>query len=507
MLLRNIAKLSNFRAIVVPYKLADIGEGITECEIIQWYVKVGDKVSQFDKICEVQSDKATVEITSRYDGIIKDLLYAENDIALVGTPLLNIDLDNEADAPSELQDVAAPSPLVDEAQKQQHNDQTRQSSDNTITKINDLHTKIENQTTHQNQADSKLQEHQQNSSQILINHDRSLIHSTPAVRFFAKEKGIDLGYVKGTGKNGRITKDDILAYAVNPTLQTSSPQPIPSSIPTSINHTHAATPQQSSPPHPIPVTNQKNVESVVKLTNIQKSMLKTMTNALSIPHFGLSEEIDMGKVIECRNDINSYISKHNEQAKKISYLPFFVKAASLSLLEYPILNARLVTTDSQGLALKDPYLIYNQSHNIGIAIDSSYGLLVPNIKDVQNKSLLEISKEISILQQHANSGSLSVEALKNPTFTLSSVGNLSGATVLSPVIVPNQVCIGAFGKINTIPRFRDSNADDMVIVKKHLLLTNWRADHRIIDGATLSRFSAKFKHLLENPAIMMANMI
>ncbi|OMJ28926.1 Lipoamide acyltransferase component of branched-chain alpha-keto acid dehydrogenase complex, mitocho [Smittium culicis] len=500
MLLRNIAKLSNFRA-------TDIGEGITECEIIQWYVKVGDKVSQFDKICEVQSDKATVEITSRYDGIIKELLYAENDIAIVGTPLLNIDLDNETEAASEIQDIAPPIPLVDQTQKQQHTDQNHQSSDSLITKINDLHTEIENQPTHQTLDDSKSQVLQQNTNQILINHDRSLIHSTPAVRFFAKENGIDLGYVKGTGKNGRITKDDILAYAANPTLQTSSSQPISSSIPTSNNHTHAATPQQPSPPpHAVPVTNQQNVENVVKLTNIQKSMLKTMTNSLSIPHFGLSEEIDMGKTIECRNDINSFLSKHDEQAKKVSYLPFFVKAASLSLLEYPILNARLVTTDSQGLALKDPYLIFNQNHNIGIAIDSSYGLLVPNIKDVQNKSLLEISKEITSLQQHANSGTLSVETLKNSTFTLSSVGNLSGATVLSPVIVPNQVCIGAFGKINTIPRFRDSNTDDMVIVKKHLLLTNWRADHRIIDGATLSRFSAKFKHLLENPAIMMASM-
>ncbi|OLY80806.1 Lipoamide acyltransferase component of branched-chain alpha-keto acid dehydrogenase complex, mitocho [Smittium mucronatum] len=459
----------NYNRIVVPYKLADIGEGITECEIIQWYIKVGDKVAQFDKICEVQSDKATVEITSRYDGVIKELFYAENEMAIVGTPLLSIDLDESAEAPA----GTAPISVEDYSQQCDTNiPETLLKSETDSVAGNTTATIPQIQTSYNGHGNTEsMEEHTGLSNEP--------IHSTPAVRFLAKERGINLSKVKGTGKNGRITKEDLFSFSEQKTAR-DSVQP---------------TTQQ-------PVLNETQSESsIVKLTSIQRAMFKSMTASLSIPHFGLSEEIEMDEIIKHRTEINKFLLETLHPVGKVSFLPFFIKAASMSLSQYPIINAKLVVSGRDGQPLKEPHLVYNQSHNIGIAIDTKIGLLVPNIKDVQSKSILDISSEIQSLIKQANSGSLSVDTLKNSTFTISNVGNIGSSTVLSPVIVPDQVSIGAFGKISTVPRFVDS-----VVVPKSVLLANWRADHRVIDGATLARFSSHFKLLLEHPAIMAANM-
>ncbi|KAJ2845783.1 hypothetical protein GGI22_006442, partial [Coemansia erecta] len=246
-------------------------------------------------------------------------------------------------------------------------------------------------------------------------------------------------------------------------------------------------------------------DRVVPLQPIQRAMFKSMTESLGIPHFRFKDEIELDALMNARQRINEHLSQANSSpdAAKLSYMPFFIKAASLALAKYPILNARIVS-DEGG----QPKLLYRAAHNIGVAMDTPGGLIVPNVKNVQTMSLIEIAAEIRRLVETGKSGSISGNALKGGTFTLSNVGMIGG-TYLSPVLVSSEVCIGAIGKIQRLPRFEtaliDGNPVERV-VPKHILVASWSADHRVVDGATMARFATLFKQLVEYPELMLANM-
>ncbi|KAI8322124.1 hypothetical protein GQ54DRAFT_260538 [Martensiomyces pterosporus] len=421
----------------VAYNLADIGEGITECEIVQWFVKPGDKVAQFDKICEVASDKATVEITSRYDGVVTKLHYAENDIALVGKPIVDIQVEGSGDA-------AAETPST-------------QSSDTSAEPALDY------------------------------SNDRTndVVYATPAVRRVAREHSVDLRYVPGTGKDGRILKEDLLRF-------------IESGASAGAAGEVAAELQQ-----PFVQANTSN-DQLLPLSTIQRAMFKSMTESLTIPHFRFKDEIELDALMAARQHINDFIQAQGDASvSKLSYMPFFIKAASLALARYPILNAKVVAEDGA-----PPKLLYRAAHNIGIAMDTPGGLIVPNIKNVQTKSLIEIAFELQTLVQKGKGGAIAGADMKGGTFTLSNVGMIGG-TYLSPVVVSSEVCIGAIGKTQRLPRFETTIVDGVPVervVPKHLLVTSWSADHRVVDGATMARFATLYKQLIEHPEIMLANL-
>ncbi|KAJ2823338.1 hypothetical protein GGI24_003704 [Coemansia furcata] len=463
---------------IVAYKLADIGEGITECEIIQWFVKPGDKVSQFDKICEVASDKATVEITSRYDGIVKKLHYNDNDIALVGKPIVDIELDEqstdtETAQPQDATKEPAP-PQAPEASSEQP------PRDFTGDRTNDV------------------------------------VYATPAVRRIAREHSIDLRFVEGTGKSGRILKEDVHRFVElgepSPTLHSSVKVAAASSIDGSI------TADEPQPPF-IQANTGATASSVslasasamvagedhtASLSPIQRAMFKSMTESLSIPHFRFKDEIELDALMRARQNINDHLlALGDAPVTKLSYMPFFIKAASLALAKYPILNARVVTDGTS-----PPSLLYRAAHNIGVAMDTPGGLLVPNIKHAQTKSLIDIAADLQRLVQKGKAGAISGADLKGGTFTLSNVGMIGG-TYLSPVLVSSEVCIGALGKVQRLPRFETTVVDGVAVervVPKHILVASWSADHRVVDGATMARFATLYKQLLENPELMLANM-
>ncbi|PVU89695.1 hypothetical protein BB561_005214 [Smittium simulii] len=469
---------------LVPYNLADIGEGITECEIIQWYVKVGDRLSQFDKVCEVQSDKATVEITSRFDGVIKELIYNENDIAPVGKPLLMIEIEDKNDAKEDLEVSST---------KELSSDLNTQKSDNL------------SEASNTDRVSTKTCPNDSNniSQTSIANHEyyNKDVHSTPAVRFLAKDNNVDLRYVSPTGKSNRVTKEDVLNYINKSSNPSDSIEP---DINLYKNYHISVNPSSAS-------------ETIQNLSPVQKAMFNSMSASLSIPHFSFSDDIDVDSLINMRNELNLHLKKQvpieKNDITKITFLPFFIKATSMSLLKYPILNARLsFPNDKESNNSSSPatQLVYHNYHNIGTAMDTPSGLLVPNIKNVESKSILQIAQELSDLQQLARNGQLTVDHMKGGTFTLSSVGNIGG-TNLSPVIVSNQLCIGAFGKIKRVPTFKattdpKTGVKSENVVASNILVSNWCADHRVVDGATLARFATLFKSYLESPAMMIANM-
>ena len=233
-------------------------------------------------------------------------------------------------------------------------------------------------------------------------------------------------------------------------------------------------------------------------------MVKSMTQAWDVPHFGYCDEIIMDKLIELRHTL-----KHTATSKniKLTYLPFLIKALSLALSEYPVLNSSL-SNDQQELLIRGV-------HNIGIAMDTPRGLIVPNVKSVQTRSIFDIAYELNRLQLLASNGKLDTPDLSDTTFSLSNIGTIGG-TYASPVIPAPNVAIGALGRLMKVPRYASTlpgskhskNTEDITdpIVPVHIMPVSWAADHRVIDGATMARFSNAWKGYIEHPSTMLAQL-
>jgi len=415
-----------------PFILADIGEGITEVEIIRWYVAEGDHVTQFQKLVEVQSDKANVDITSRYEGKILKLGYAEGDIALVGTPLCFLETaDAPASKPTETEHVPRSGGDVE----------------------------------------------------IVEDPKKRRVLASPPVRLLAKEHNVDLSTLSGRGPEGRIMKEDVLEVLeerseTTPGLSEFQNYPSPGKYKASLQQREL---NDSSEAH----------ETTVPIRGLQRAMVKTMTAAVAVPHLNLGEEICFDQLAGIKNSVSKWaMDKHN---LKITFLPFLIKATSLALSSFPVLNSRV----DEGCE----NVIYQKQHNISIAMDTPKGLVVPNIKLVQELSVLDIARELNRLSETTKAGRFREEDLAGGTFALSNVGSIAG-TYTSPVIMLPQVAIGAIGRIQRLPRFDEDGS----VVEKRIAHVTWAADHRIIDGATIANFSNLWKRHVENPAEMILEM-
>jgi len=236
-----------------------------------------------------------------------------------------------------------------------------------------------------------------------------------------------------------------------------------------------------------PMRTHMTKDEILELKGFRKIMAQTMNESLTIPHFGYSDEIDVSRLVQLKEQLKE-VSKEN--GVSLSYLPFIVKAASLAIQSYPLINSA-ISKD-----LKTITKIANQ--NIGIAVATPNGLVVPNIKRVQELSIHEIATEIQRLVPLALSNTISQVDLSGTTFTLSNIGSIGG-TYASPILVSPQVVIGALGKIQKLPRFDKTGS----VIAASIMQVSWSGDHRVIDGATIALFSNLFKNYIENPAQML----
>ncbi|OWP04914.1 hypothetical protein B2J93_4240 [Marssonina coronariae] len=429
---------------IKPFLLADIGEGIRECEIIQWFVEAEAQVEEWDKLCEVQSDKASVEITSRFAGVIKKLHYEAGEMAKVGKPLVDIDIqgENMQEDPKALAGGGGKLETKTEKMPQQESAETRSSP------------KIPSATQEEKSPKGK---------------HASL--ATPAVRHLTKELDVDIRDVHGTGRDGRVSKEDVYQFAKR---RDNAPDSGP---------TFQALPTLS--------TSGPQTETIAQLSNTQHQMFKAMTKSLAIPHFLYADEIDFSGIAQLRARLNRGLAKFPvNEVSKLSFLPFIIKAVSMAINRYPVLNAR-VDIDPK---FPKPILIMRSQHNIGVAMDTPTGLFVPVIKNVSSLNILSIAAELSRLQLLASTGKLSSQDLNGGTVTVSNIGNIGG-TYVSPVIVEKEVAILGVGKVRTVPAF---DAEGQV-VQKQVCNFSWSADHRVIDGATMARAAEVVRGFVENP--------
>jgi len=291
--------------------------------------------------------------------------------------------------------------------------------------------------------------------------------ATPAVRHVLKQMKINIEEIEGTGKDGRVLKEDVHKFSQARKEATAA----------------AATPL--TPPAPT----QQLEDQVKPLNPVQNAMYKQMTRSLSIPHFLYTDTIDLTALQALRQKLNA----GKEKSERITTFPFIIKAISLALQKYPILNSHLDNTTNPD----KPHLIYKATHNIGIAVDSPLGLLVPVIRNVQSLSIEAIAQEILRLSGLARAGKLSSADLSGATFTVSNIGKIGGTSV-APVIVTPQVGIVAIGKARAVPAFGENGE----IVRKEECVFSWSADHRVIDGATAARLAETVRGYLERVETM-----
>ncbi|XP_076905097.1 lipoamide acyltransferase component of branched-chain alpha-keto acid dehydrogenase complex, mitochondrial-like [Bidens hawaiensis] len=412
---------------IVDIPLAQTGEGIAECELLKWFVKEGDEVEEYQRLCEVQSDKATIEITSRYQGRVVQFLHVPGDIVKVGETLLSISVD-DSQVPSNNGNQSSP----------------------TSQPIEPINESSEPKTTQESET---------------------LSLTTPAVRNLAKQHDIDVNDVPGTGKHGRIQKEDVLNYV-------SSLKNKPSVVEPTLK------PEQIIQPM---VNESLYQDKTLPIRGYQRAMVKSMTAAASIPHFHFIEEIKCDELCKLKD---VFQKQNSDPSVKFTFLPILIKSLSMALAKYPLLNSTF-NLEKYEVNLKG-------SHNIGIAMATPVGLVVPNIKNVQSLSILEITKELARLQTLAKENKLNPEDIRGGTITLSNVGSIGGKSG-SPLINVPEVAIIALGRTQKVACFDDDGNAYPV----SSMTANIAADHRILDGATVAQFCNEWKRLIEKPELIL----
>ena len=401
--------------------IPDLGD-VDEVEVIEVCVEVGQKVESEDSIMILETDKAAMEIPASVNGEVKNILINVGDMVKQGMPFVEIE---------------------------------------TIKKASKKNNKIENIVTKTDVTKSdKVEEPSQKINQNIqpINYKNSSVHSGPATRKLAREFGINLLEVKGSGPKGRILKEDLHAF-VSQRLNSGSAQ---------VGFQHS---------QPDIDFSKWGSVSFEKLSKFQKTASKNLhTSWINIPHVTQHDDADITDLLDLRADLNK------QYKTKVSPLAYIIKATVETLKLYPLMNTSL-NKDLDTVVLKDYF-------NIGVAVDTPEGLIVPNIKDADKKTILEISDNVMSLASLAKERKLKVDQLKGATFTISSLSGIGGK-YFTPIINPPEVAILGLSK-----PFDNLYLDNKKVVNKKLLPVSLSYDHRVINGAYAARFVSELSKQL-----------
>ncbi|WP_027966938.1 2-oxo acid dehydrogenase subunit E2 [Halomonas halocynthiae] len=424
------------------FKLPDIGEGIVECEVVEWRVSEGDMIVEDQPVVEVMTDKALVEITAPEAGRVTKLYVAQGEIAKVHAPLYAYVSDDDSAGDDATQDGAQ---NVAQDVKQNAEEPVEGSMLEPL----------------EAQPHAVAGASRQHSSSGEGEYGR--VPASPAVRRLLREHDLDLAQVPGSGKNGRVLKEDIAAWLT-------------------------AEPSAPSSGQPAQEIGEVRVEP---LRGMRAAMAKRMVaSASTIPHFQYGEEIDVTELVALRERLKP---RAEALETRLTLMPFFMKAMALAVAEFPILNSQLSESGDE--------IRYLPSCNIGMAVDGKAGLMVPNVKGVERLSLLDIARDIQRLTNDAREGRVAQSDLKDGTITISNIGALGG-TYAAPIINTPEVAIVAMGKTQWLPRFDDAGQ----VCRRAIMTVTWAGDHRLIDGGTIARFCNLWKHYLTSPETMLLHL-
>lgn len=424
------------------FKLPDVGEGIHEGEIVKLLVKEGDSVQEFDAFAEVQTDKAVVEIPAPVTGRVKEIRVKEGEIALVGSVIATFDVDGEEAVP-----VAEPTETPKEIQAQS-GPEPRTATPSTSPE------------------------------------KKGNISAMPSVRKLARELGVDLSLVTGTGKHGRILAEDVKAFkAGKGTAKVVEEAPVRENVPEVEKQVSAPTFTKT----PIETT---GTEERIPLRGIRRTIAKRMVESKhTAPHVTLMDEIDATELVALRKWGKTIAEERNI---KLTYLPFIIKAVIAALREFPTLNAS-IDDEKEEIVLKNYY-------HIGMAAATEQGLLVPVLKDADRKSIFELAEEITDKAIRSREMKLNLDEMKGSTFTISNIGGY-GSQYFTPIINYPEVAILGVGTIQEKPVVYQGE----IVIRPQLFLS-LSFDHRLVDGDVAARFMARVKQLIESPNLLMMEM-
>ncbi|TMW73030.1 dihydrolipoamide acetyltransferase family protein [Alteribacter natronophilus] len=430
------------------FKMPDIGEGIHEGEVVKWEVKEGDEVKEDDVLAEVQNDKAVVEIPSPVDGTIQKLHVKEGEVTTVGTVIITFDTDAE-------QPEDAHGGGEEEAEEEKKDEKKEEAASN-------------EQAETEKDSEPAAQEED-------MDEDRRII-AMPSVRKYAREKDVNIRKVKGSGKNGRILKDDIDSFLSGGQADEAPAQEEQKSEDTKQEKQSVAAYQPAN----------EELETREKMSGIRKAISKAMVNSKhTAPHVTLMDEIDVSALVAHRKKFKPVAA---DKGVKLTYLPYVVKALTSALREYPALNTSVDDSTDE--------IVHKHYYNIGIAADTDKGLLVPVVKDTDRKSIFKISDQINELAGKAREGSLGSDEMKGASCTITNIGS-AGGQWFTPVINHPEVAILGLGRIAEKPVVRDGE-----VVVAPVLALSLSFDHRIIDGATAQHALNHIKRLLNDPQLL-----
>jgi 2-oxoglutarate dehydrogenase E2 component (dihydrolipoamide succinyltransferase) len=427
---------------MISIKVPPLGESIVEATIARWLKKEGEAVAAGDTLVELETDKVTVEVPALKGGVLTRQVKHEGDVVAVDEVLGEIDetasgasAGSRPSAPTESAPV--PAATSGAAASSQAAPAAGASSDG----------------------------------------QSGAPKAAPAARRMAAEEGIDLATVSGTGRGGVVSKPDVVEQ------RGAAQRPAPSAPPA----TQVATPAPSAPSRPSPAPAPAGErETREKMSTRRKRIAEHLLEAQhATAHLTTFNEIDMTAVSSLRERIKERMEK--ERGVKLSFMPFFVKAACQALKAYPVVNAQI----------DGDTIVYKHYVNMGIAVASDAGLVVPNVKDADRKGMIEVSNDIGEIAKRARDGKLTMDDLTGGTFTITN-GGVFGSLVSTPIINYPQVAILGLHKIQDRPVAIGGKVEI-----RPMMYVALSYDHRIIDGQQAVLFLVRVKEFMEDPATML----
>lgn len=426
-----------------------MGDAMEEGTVVKWLKAIGDQVAKNEPIAEIETDKATVEVTADYVGTLSKRFAGEGESVAIGKPLAVITGEGEVADESD----AAPAPAPAAAQGKAEGGET----------------------THGASAEAPAPQQTQGAAPHPAPAEGERLKVSPLARRIAQEHEIDLRGVRGSGPNGRIVREDVEATLRAPQAaddpQASAPAPAPAPV--------ADAPVQS------PAPQMEDGDERVPLSRMRTAIARQMSASKStIPHFYVSAEVDMTEALAWRKRLNAAAAA---DGYKITVNDMIVKAAALALVKYPNLNA----------SFGGDHIVRHGHVNISIAVALKEGLIAPVVRDVDKKSLGTVAREANDLVGRAREGKITPAEYSGGTFTVSNLGPFGVDTFIAIVTAPQG------GALAVASSAQQAVVVDGAIVIRDRMNITLSADHRITDGAEGAQFIGEVRRLLENPLALL----
>jgi 2-oxoglutarate dehydrogenase E2 component (dihydrolipoamide succinyltransferase) len=414
-------------------KVPPLGESIVEATVSRWLKKEGEQVAAGDTLVELETDKITVEVPALSNGVLKKRAVNEGDVVKVDQMLGELEEGATATAAPSAQAAAPPAPAASSAPAAQA----------------------------KSGGEARV---------------------SPAAQRVAAEQKVDLSTVQGTGRGGVVSKPDVIEQSAKGGAPASAPTAAPAAPPVAAKAPSA--PAAAARPTAPAGERETREKMTTRRKRIAENLLLAQHNTAHLTTFN---EIDMTAVSELRARLKDKVEK--EHGVKLSFMPFFVKAACMALKAYPVVNA----------SIDGDFIVYHHYVNMGIAVASDAGLVVPNIKDADSKGLLEISRDIAGVAKKARDGKLTMDDLTGGTFTITN-GGVFGSLVSTPIINYPQSGILGLHKIQDRPVALNGQ-----VLIRPMMYVALSYDHRLIDGQQAVLYLVKVKELMEDPASMLVD--